>query len=144
MLKGLVTLTNSVICPLSYNCMVLRVLGGSTAGWLCSHLLFGGLFSGASCTIAASGCRESGQEWPPCSLRVLGARDREMGQPCPYPPQQVPSPATGLQPSVPDTRPSHPSLPTPLQSLVPCLQEYKYPPATPRGNHPTSMRSAAP
>lgn len=41
MLKGLVTLTNSVICPLSYNCMCSSCFGGGTAGQLWGHLLFG-------------------------------------------------------------------------------------------------------
>lgn len=76
MLKGLVTLTNSVICPLSYNCVCSNCFGGGTAGQLSSHLLFGGPppLPRSSRSIAEPGCRES----EPCSTLALGGGDREV------------------------------------------------------------------
>lgn len=123
MLKGLVTLTNSVICPLSYNCVCLGCLGEAQhdgSPGTSSLVASPAPLPGAFCTIAVPGYREADQEWPPCSPLSLGGGDRKEGYP-PLPTEQVLSPATKLQPSVPrhQTLPPLTSHTHPVPDLLP-------------------------
>lgn len=111
MLKGLVTLTNSVICPLSYNCMCPSCFGGGTRSRQPS-----GPLPGASCTIAEPKFMESepgSGHNTPLWLWVAGTRRSDA---CSMPRWQV------LFPSVTGTFPTPHS---PHQCLISCLGESK-------------------